>query len=191
MPSLISFWLPIVASAVGVFIASSLVHMVIRWHNSDYRKLPDEEQARAVLKSVANAPGMYFIPHCPDMKEMQKPENIQKFVDGPVVMMTVRAPGKPSMGAPLAQWFLLNLFVSIIAAYLASKMVPADASFLAKCRPIAAVTFMSYAAGAISGGIWSGKTGPVVWKELADAAIYATVAACAFAALWPAGISAV
>ena len=186
MVSVAQLWLPIVASAIGVFIASSLVHMVIRWHNSDYRKLPDEEAARGVLKSVANTPGMYFIPHCPDMKEMQKPENIQKFVDGPVVMMTVRRPGKPSMGAPLAQWFALNLFVAIIAAYVASKMVPADASFLAKCRPIAAVTFMSYAAGALSNGIWYGKPWAVVAKELADAAIYAAVAACAFAALWPA-----
>ena len=178
-------WLPVIGAAVAIFVASSLVHMVIRWHNSDYRKLPNEDEARAVLRSSAQAPGMYFIPHMLDMKEMRKPENLQKFVDGPVAMMTVRRPGKPSMGAPLAQWFVLALFVALIGAYVASKMVPFNASFLAICRPIGVVVFMSYAVGAVSNGIWYGKPWAVVVKELADAAIYAVVAACAFAALWP------
>ncbi len=185
MLSLTQLWLPIIASAIAVFFASSLIHMVLKYHNSDYRKTPNEDEVRAALKPVANAPGMYFVPHMLDMKETQKPENVQKFVEGPIAMMTVRPPGKPAMGASLAQWFVLNLFVSLIAAYLATKMVPLGASFLATCRPIAAVTFMSYAAGAISNGIWYGKPWPVVAKELLDAVIYATVAACVFAWLTP------
>ena len=189
MLTLTQLWLPILASAIAVFVASSLVHMVIKWHNSDYRKLPNEEEARATLRSVATAPGMYFIPHCPDMKEMQKPENIQKFVDGPIAMMTIRPPGKPSMGAPLAQWFVLNVFVAAIGAYVACYMLPPIPSFLAACRPMAVVTFMSYAVGALSNGVWYGKPWPVVVKELLDAAIYATVAGCVFAWLWPAGFT--
>ena len=182
---LTQLWLPILGSAIAVFVASSLVHMVIRWHNSDYRKLPNEDEARAVLKTIANAPGMYFIPHMYHMKEMDKPENVQKFVEGPIAMMTVRPPGKPGMGASLGQWFVLNVFVSIIAAYIASKMVTSDSSFLGICRPVATVTFMSYAVGALSNGIWYGKPWVVVGKELLDAAIYAAAAACVFAWLWP------
>ena len=185
---MVQLWLPVIAAAIGVFVASSLVHMVFKWHNSDYRKLPNEDDARGALKSVAAAPGMYFIPHCPDMKEMQKPENIQKFVEGPVAMMTVRPAGKPAMGGPLAQWFVLSLFVSAIGGYVAFHMVPPSASFLAVCRPMAVVTFMAYAVGALSNGIWYGKPWNVVMKELLDAAIYAAVAACIFAWLWPAGL---
>jgi hypothetical protein len=128
---------------------------------------------------------MYFVPYCADMKELQKPENIQKFVDGPVAMITIRPSGKPSMGKPLLHWFLLNLFVAVIAAYIATKMVAPGASFLAVCRPIETITFMSYAAGSISSGIWAGRSWPSVMKEVVDAAIYATVAACIFAWLWP------
>ena len=36
---LTSLWLPIVLSAILVFIASSLVYMVLQWHNSDWSKL--------------------------------------------------------------------------------------------------------------------------------------------------------
>jgi hypothetical protein len=180
---LTALWLPILASAIAVFVASSIVHMVLKWHSTDYGKLSNEEEARALMRSTA--PGMYFIPFCADMKEMQKPESIQKFVDGPVAMITIRPPGKPSMGAPLAQWFVLALFVSVIGGYVATKMVFPGSSFLAICRPMAAITFMSYAVGAVSGGIWAGKAWPAVMKEILDAAIYAAVAACVFAWLYP------
>ena len=35
--------LPAALSAVLVFIASSLIHMVIRWHKSEYRTFPNED----------------------------------------------------------------------------------------------------------------------------------------------------
>jgi len=185
MLSLAQLWLPIVASAIGVFVASSVIHMVLKYHNSDYRKAPNEDEVRGTLKALSASPGMYFVPHMTDMKEMQKPEVVQKFVDGPIAMITIRPPGKPSMGAPLLQWFILTLVVSLVGGYLASKMVPTNGSFLAICRPVATVTFMSYAVGSITSAIWYGRTWPAVIKELVDAAIYAVVAACIFAWLWP------
>ena len=42
MVSLTALWLPIVLSAVVVFIASSIIHMVFKYHNSEYGRLPDE-----------------------------------------------------------------------------------------------------------------------------------------------------
>ena len=40
MVALTSLWLPVVVSAVLVFVASSVVHMVLGYHNTDYSKLP-------------------------------------------------------------------------------------------------------------------------------------------------------
>jgi hypothetical protein len=185
MLSVMQLWLPIILSAIAVFIASSVVHMVIKWHNSDYRKLPNEDEVRACLKSASGAPGMYFVPHMGDMKEMRKPENVQKFVDGPIALITIRPPGAPKMGPQLTQWFILGLFVSAIAGYLASKTVPADASFLAVCRPVSIVAFMAYGVGALINGIWWGKSWSSVVKEVLDAIIYSAITACVFAALWP------
>ena len=36
-------WLPILLSGVLVFVASSLIHMVLKYHNSEFKPLPGEE----------------------------------------------------------------------------------------------------------------------------------------------------
>ena len=185
LSSVMQLWLPIILSAIAVFIASSIVHMVIKWHNSDYHKLPNEEEVRACLSATSKAPGMYFVPHMADMKEMAKPENVQKFVDGPIVLLTIRPPGPPKMAPQLIQWFFLGLFVSAVAGYLAAKTVPVGANFLAVCRPVSIVAFMAYGVGSLINGVWWGKPWSTVVKDLLDAIIYSVVTACVFAAMWP------
>jgi hypothetical protein len=185
MISLAQLWIPILVSAVGVFIASSLIHMVFKWHNSDYHKLPNEDAVRAALGKPGPAPGQYVIPHCPDMKDMQKPEVQQKFKDGPVGLLLFKAPGMPNMGPMLGQWFALNLAVAFLVAYLACKTLLGGAAFLAVCRVTGTVTFLAYAVGSVSDGIWFFRPWRAVAKDLLDAAIYATVTAIAFASLWP------
>src|SRR3954471_14246653 len=98
MVPLEQLWMPIVAAAVAVFVMSSLIHMVFKWHNSEYRKLPNEDEVRAALRSSARDPGTYFVPHMSHHKEMQNPEVMSKFIDGPVAMVTMRRPGAPGMG---------------------------------------------------------------------------------------------
>src|SRR6266851_8791731 len=44
MVSLSALWLPIVLSAVIVFVASSIMYMLLPYHRSDYRKLPEEDK---------------------------------------------------------------------------------------------------------------------------------------------------
>ena len=56
MPSLGALWLPIVLSAVLVFVVSSIIHMVLRYHNSDYGRLPNEDAVRAALRAGSPAP---------------------------------------------------------------------------------------------------------------------------------------
>ena len=41
MVSLAALWLPILLSAVIVFIASSIVHMAMPWHKNDYPRIPN------------------------------------------------------------------------------------------------------------------------------------------------------
>jgi hypothetical protein len=185
MVSLAQLWLPIAASAIGVFIASSLIHMVFKWHQSDYMKLSNEDEVRAALRKSSPAPGQYVMPHCMDMKQMQSPEMQQKYIEGPIAHVLVRPNGPPKMGATLGQWFGMCAVVSSIAAYLAGATVPAGASFLAVCRVVGAATFLAYGGGAGINAIWMGHTWRSSIKDLFDAAIYATVAAVIFALLWP------
>ena len=59
MVSLGALWLPILLSAVFVFIVSAIIHMVLKYHNSDYRRLPNEDEVRTALRKGNPAPGMY------------------------------------------------------------------------------------------------------------------------------------
>jgi len=45
--------LPILLSAVIVFVASSILHMVLPYHKSDYRKLPEEDRVLDALRAAA------------------------------------------------------------------------------------------------------------------------------------------
>ena len=42
-----ALWLPIVLSALLVFVVSAIIHMVLKYHNRDYKQLPNEVAVRA------------------------------------------------------------------------------------------------------------------------------------------------
>jgi hypothetical protein len=184
MVTLIQLWLPILLSAVFVFFASAAVHMVLRWHNADYRKLPNEDAARAAIAGAA--PGQYTLPHCSGPKDMGNPDVQRKFAEGPVAMLWVCPNGMPSMGRMLGQWFMLNLVVAVLTAYVAANTLVTGAAGAHVLRVTAAVGFMAYAVGSVSDGIWFGKPWRAVGKDLADALLYGFAGGAAFAWLWPA-----
>ena len=183
MVALGSLILPIVLSAVLVFVTSSILHMVLKYHASDYTPLPNEEAGRAALRGVA--PGQYMIPHAGDMKELEKPEIKQKFLDGPIAVLNIKRPGPPTMAPMLGQWFVFTLVVSFFVAYIASHTLPAGTPYLQVFRVVGSVAFLAYAAGQIPRAIWMGKPWSVAWKEVADGLLYGLVTAGAFGGLWP------
>lgn len=186
MVSLMQLWAPIVLSAFLVFVTSSLIHMVFKWHNSDYHKLPNEDEVRAAIRKGSPAPGQYIFPHCVDHKEMALPENQKKWVDGPVGLMYVMKNGLPNMGPTLGKWFAFNLVVAFFVAYLASRTVAVDSNdYLHVFRIVGTVTFLSYAAGGIPSAIWMGKPWSVVLKDCFDGLLYGLVSGGAFGWLWP------
>jgi hypothetical protein len=101
----LSLWLPIVLAAIAVFIVSSLLHMVLRFHRTDYRPLPNEADVMAVLRRGGVGPGLYQFPHCSSPKEMGTPEMVAKLKEGPVGLMSVMPPGPMNMGKFLGLWF--------------------------------------------------------------------------------------
>jgi hypothetical protein len=182
MSDLATLWLPILAAAFAVFVASALVHMVLRWHNSDYRGLANEDAVAAALRGNA-APGMYMLPHCMDGKALQDEAMQRRFREGPVALITLRRPAAPTMGPYLAQWFVLNLVLAATVALMMFHLVGNDAHRAACTGGF--VTFLAYSVGSLQAGIWYGKPWGVVAKELVDGAIYGAVTAAVFFYLWP------
>ena len=101
MVLLAHLWLPILLSAVFVFIASSLIHMALKWHNSDYHGFSNEDEVRAAITKGSPAPGQYTLPYCADHKDFGTEAMKTKLKDGPVGFMILRAPGPMSMGPML------------------------------------------------------------------------------------------
>src|SRR5580765_4401561 len=157
MDMLMQLWLPILLSAVFVFIASSVIHMALKWHNADYHGFANEDEVRAALSKGNPAPGIYMIPYCKDMKDMGSPEMQKKFQDGPVTKIILRAGCIPNMGKPLMQWFLYCVLVSLFCAYIAAHTLAAGTQFLQVFRVVGTIAFMAYAFGSIPHGIWWGN----------------------------------
>jgi len=176
--------LPIVLSAVLVFVLSSIIHMLLGYHNRDYKPLPNEEAVRAAIRSGNPAPGQYVIPYC-EPKEMGSPEVQRKHVEGPVAVLNLKAAGPLRMGPSLVQWFIFALLVSLFLAYLASRVLPAGTPYLEVFRLVGTAGFLAYAAGQLPAAIWMGKPWPVAWKEVFDGLLYGVVTAGAFGWLWP------
>jgi hypothetical protein len=187
MVSLGQLWLPIVLSAVVVFIVSSLLHMVLTYHNADYKPLANEDEVRAVIRKGGATQGQYVIPHCPDMSKMGSPEMVQKFVEGPNGLLILRKAGKPNLGPMLAQWFVYSLLISLAAAVLATHMVSLHAGHSFLFHVIAYIAFIGYAGALPQSAIWRGEPWPATVKAIVDGLIYALVTAETFVLLWPRG----
>jgi len=185
MVSLAHLWLPIVLSAVIVFAASSILHMVLKYHHSDYRKLPNEDEVRAAINKGGATPGQYAVPYCVDMKEAQAPAMVQKYTEGPVAMLVLRAPGVVRMGGALVQWFIYSLVISLFAGYVAAHTVAPGTSYLEVFRVVGTVAFLGYAGSEAQGSIWMGKPWPLTCKAIVDGLLYGLLTAGTFGWLWP------
>lgn len=89
MIGLAALWLPILLSAVVVFLASSVIHMMTPWHKGEYRAVPDEDGVMKALRPFAIPPGDYMMPSAPSMEAMKSPEFLEKKNLGPNIIMTV------------------------------------------------------------------------------------------------------
>src|SRR5579859_4213792 len=111
MTALHLLWLPVLLSAVIVFVASSILHMAIPWHKGDYRRLPDQDNAMAAIRALSIPPGDYLVP-CPGGGEdMRSAAFAGKIKQGPVMVATVMPPGRIGMGRSLVLWFLYCLAI--------------------------------------------------------------------------------
>lgn len=185
MVELASLWLPILLSAVFVFITSSILHMVIQMHSKDYSGIPDEEGFRDALRTQNISPGMYTFPHCSSMKEMASDEFMKKMDRGPNGFMTVIPDGPVAMGRNLALWFAFSILVSVFVAYLSSMAVETGASFKEVFRIACTVALLGYAIPKIDDSIWKAADWSVTFRFFFDGVLYSLVTAATFAWLWP------
>lgn len=185
MVSIISLWLPILVSAVFVFIASSLIHMLLPYHRSDFKKVPNEDAAMEELRKLKIPPGDYGIPYAENPKEMKSSEFQEKFKKGPLAFLTVLDSKAFNMGNNLALWFLYCLVVSIFAAYITGRALTPEADYLEVFRFAGATAFIGYTVALWQNSIWYKRSVKTNLKNTFDGLIYALLTAGTFGWLWP------
>lgn len=184
MAFLAALWLPIVLSAVIVFVASSILHMVLKYHQSDCHQLPNEDQTLAALRSAGIKPGYYHFPYTTH-KEMKSPAVQEKFKQGPVGIMTVLPSGPPAMGKYLGSWFAYCLVIGFFTAYLTWHTVAQGVTYPVVFRVAGTTAFMAYGLGPLANSIWKGQPWGMTIKEVIDGLIYGLLVGGTFGWLWP------
>ncbi len=184
MVPLTALWLPILLAAVIVFIASSIMHMLLPYHRSDYHQLPDEDRLLAALRAAGLKRGVYTFPYCTH-KDMKSPAIAEKQKQGPVGMMTIFPTGPVNMPKYLATWFVYCLVIGFFTAYLTGRTVHSGALYLAVFRVAGTAAFMTWGLGHVTNSIWMGQPWSTTIKHVFDGLIYSLLAAGTFGWLWP------
>lgn len=183
---LMSFWLPILLSAVFVFLASAVINMALKfWHAPDMKGFANEDEVAAAIRRGNPAPGLYMMPFC-DPATYKDPAVQAKFDQGPVAKIYLSANGMKSLGAHLGAWFLLCLAISIVCAGLAGAVLPRNADVHAIWHTVGLAALLGYSFGEPTNAIWRGQPWIVSLKYMVDGLVYAVLTAATFAWLWPA-----
>ena len=185
MIHLTALWLPILLSAVFVYVASSLIHMLTPWHKSDYPKVPNEDKIMEALRPLSIPPGDYMIPRPSSMKDMRSPEFAEKRAKGPVLVMTVMPNGPVSMSSNLILWFVYSLIVGVFAAYVAGHALPVGAPYPSVFRFVGMTSFIAYSVALWQMSIWYHRSWITTIKSTIDGIIYGLLTAGTFGWLWP------
>ena len=185
MVSLTSLWLPIVLSAVVVFLASFIVHMVLPFHRKDFAKLPAEDEVLDALRRFNIKPGDYMAPHVSGPEEMKTKECQEKLARGPIFTATFMPSGSMNMGPQLAMWFVFCLIVSLFSGYLASRALPAGSEYLDVSQIASTTAFLGYCMSRWSDTIWYKRSIPSTIRSTVDGLIYGLLTGGVFGWLWP------
>lgn len=185
MVPLMSLWMPILVSAVIVFLASSIIHMMLKYHQNDYARLPQEGPILDALRPFNMPPGEYIAPRPASMAESKSPEYVEKLKRGPVIAMTVFPNEAWSMGPRLMQWFLFGVLVSVFAAYVAGRTLAPGAEYLTVFRIAGTVAFAGYSLAYLPMSIWYSRKWSTTLKNVFDGLIYGLLTGGTFGWLWP------
>jgi len=184
MVPVMSLLVPILVSGVIVFVASSLIHMLLGYHMADFRQFPSEDEAMAALQRFNIPPGDYMMPRPTTRQAARSEEFKAKWNKGPKLIATVMKPGF-NMGASMLKWFIFCCIVSLFAGYVAGSVHAPGTKYLVIFRTVGTAAFMGYALGEWPAHIWYQRSLGTTLRQSLDGLIYGLLTAGVFGWLWP------
>ena len=179
---LLDQWLPIVLSAVAVFIVSAIVWMALPHHKKDWTGLPNEEPVWNALKGTP--PGHYGFPWA-GPEAWKDPAHQAKRAAGPSGWMVVLPTGQFGMGMMLVQSFVFYLVIGVFVAYLASRTLGMGVEYITVFRLTGTAAFMAHGLATVHDAIWFGRGWSQTLKHLFDSLLYGLVTGGVFGTFWP------
>ncbi|MCH8057392.1 MAG: hypothetical protein IIB78_05950 [Proteobacteria bacterium] len=189
MVDLLQLWLPILLSAVVVFIASALAWTVLPHHRADFKPVPDQKKFDQALASLGIKPGLYMFPYSADPKAMKEPAFVERWKAGPTGTFNLWA-NCPSMGRNMALSFLFYLVTSIFVAYVCTLGLREGDSYLRVFQLAGTTAIMAYCFGSIPKDIWFNTPRRAVVTCIIDGIVFGLLTAGVFGWLWPSFVSA-
>ena len=185
MTPLLALWLPVLLSAVFVFVTSSLIHMATPWHKTDYHRLPDEDKVLDALRPFAIPPGDYMAPRPANTEELRSAAFAEKARRGPVFVVTFMPNGMMVMGKNLVLWFIYCCVVGGFAAYVAGSALPSGAHYLKVFQVAGTTAFAGYSLALWQFSIWYQRSWITTLKATIDGLVFALLTAGTTGWLWP------
>ena len=167
MEAFAALWIPILLATAVMFIASSIAWMVLPQHKKDWSKLPDQPAVMSALSGVE--PGQYLAPH----GEMNAPW-----------FATILLQKRVGMGKRLTQWFLNQLLIAGMTAYLIYYALPPEAEYLLVFRIAGTALVLGHVGALLARAIWWGWRWSSVLVETVEGVVYALLAAGVFSWWW-------
>jgi hypothetical protein len=181
--SLVALWLPILLSAVIVFVAASIAWTVLPHHNSDWVSIPNEDSLLNALRDLGLSRGQYVFPRAATPEGAKEEGAKEKLKTGPVGSLIIMS--APNMGKSLIQYFAFCLGISFMVGYIGYAAIPAGVDYLHVFRVLGTVAFLAYSVAEIPRAIWFGHTWSSVWKSVIDGLVFGLLTGGVFGWLWP------
>jgi len=185
MVGLAALWMPILVSAVFVFIALTIIHAALGWHKNDMAMLPGEDKVMETLRGLNVQPGDYRFPFSNSVAEMKTPAFEEKMKQGPVGIVSILPNGDMNMGKMMGLWFVYSLLIAVIVAYVTGRTRAQGAPYFEVFRVSGTVAFCCYVVAHWQNWIWWGKSTRFTVTNSLDGIIYALVTGATFGWLWP------
>ncbi|MCE9603130.1 MAG: hypothetical protein K8S21_13075 [Gemmatimonadetes bacterium] len=185
MVSPLALWIPIVVSAVFVFIALMLIHGLLGWHRDDMIAVPGEAEFLERVRALGVSPGDYRFPYGRTTADMTTPEFEAKMKQGPAGIMSVWPSGGLDMGRMMGLWFVYSLVIAVLVAFVTGRTHGPGAESLEVFRVSATVTFCCYVMAHWQNWIWWGRSTRFTVTYSLDGVLFALVTGATFAWLWP------
>ena len=171
MVPVMSLWLPILLSAVVVFVASSIIHMVLSLPPQRFQEAAGREGVLAALRKSAVPAGDYVFPKPDSMKAMKDPAFLKRWSEGPVGYDDRHEEGRCAVDGKASRLLVSPLCrdLDLRPPTYAGRALQPGAPYLSAFRFASAVAFVGYGLGLWQNTIWYGRSWTTTFKTNIDA----------------------